>query len=73
MNDSTLNKFQTIGVSASETARSRMINNDAPESEIENLRNLCALPNSYVGGSKDSQHKFGEGLTKCRLAIIYPS
>ena len=84
MNDIQLSKnFKLSELTASETARRRKINNDAPESVIENLRNLCqnvlqplrdyvgepitinsgyrcALLNSYVGGSKNSQHKFGE-------------
>ena len=84
MNDIQLSKnFKLSEFTASETARRRKINNDAPESVIENLRNLCqnvlqplrdyvgepitissgyrcALVNSYVGGSKNSQHKFGE-------------
>ncbi len=84
MNDIQLSKnFKLSELTASETARRRKINNDAPESVIENLRNLCqndlqplrdyvgkpitinsgyrcALLNSYVGGSKNSQQKFGE-------------
>ena len=84
MNDIQLSKnFKLSELTASETARRRKINNDAPESVIENLRNLCQnvlqplrdyvgkpitinsgyrcpLLNSYVGGSKNSQHKFGE-------------
>ena len=42
MNDIQLSKnFKLSEFTASETARRRKINNDAPESVIENLRNLC--------------------------------
>ena len=42
MNDIQLSKnFMLSEFTASETARRRKINNDAPESVIENLRNLC--------------------------------
>ena len=42
MNDIQLSEnFQLSEFTASETARRRKINNDAPESVIENLRNLC--------------------------------
>ena len=84
MNDIQLSKnFMLSEFTRSETARRFKINNDAPESVIENLRNLCqnvlqplrdyvgepitissgyrcAMVNNYVGGSKNSQHKFGE-------------
>ena len=33
--------FKLSEFTASESARRRKINNDAPESVIENLRNLC--------------------------------
>ena len=84
MNDIQLSEnFKLSEFTRSETARRFKINNDAPESVIENLRNLCqnvlqplrdyvgepitissgyrcAMVNNYVGGSKNSQHKFGE-------------
>ena len=42
MNDIQLSEnFKLSEFTASETARCRKINNDAPESEIKNLRNLC--------------------------------
>ena len=42
MNDIQLSEnFMLSEFTASETARRRKINNDAPESVIENLRNLC--------------------------------
>ena len=42
MNDIQLSKnFMLSEFTASETARRFKINNDAPESVIENLRNLC--------------------------------
>ena len=42
MNDIQLSKnFMLSEFTRSETARRRKINNDAPESVIENLRNLC--------------------------------
>ena len=42
MNDIQLSEnFKLSEFTASETARRRKINNDAPESVIENLRNLC--------------------------------
>ena len=42
MNDIQLTKnFKLSEFTRSETARRRKINNDAPESVIENLRNLC--------------------------------
>ena len=65
MNDIQLSEnFKLSEFTRSETARRRKINNDAPESVIENLRNLCQNVlqplRDYVGGSKNSQHKFGE-------------
>ena len=42
MNDIQLSEnFKLSEFTRSETARRRKINNDAPESVIENLRNLC--------------------------------
>ena len=42
MTDIQLSKnFKLSELTRSETARRRKINNDAPESVIENLRNLC--------------------------------
>ena len=42
MNDIQLSKNLMLSeFTRSETARRRKINNDAPESVIENLRNLC--------------------------------
>ena len=42
MNDIQLSEnFKLSESTASESARRRKINNDAPESVIENLRNLC--------------------------------
>ena len=70
MNDIQLSQnFKLSEFTRSETARRRKINNDAPESVIENLRNLCQNVVYYM--KKISlQHSVGCGLRSFAFNIF---
>ena len=72
MNDIQLSEnFKLSEFTRSETARRRKINNDAPESVIENLRNLCQNVVYYMKKNWSDSKKRVDRLDNLSTCIAF--